>query len=297
MPDHRPFSVESAAESRRAELERSGYLVLPDFVPRADCRELMARAETLIAGYTPGAEVSLFSTTEQTSHSDRYFLESGDKIRFFFEPECVREDGSLTGPVALCLNKIGHAMHDLDPVFDRFSRRKALAELCAALGLIDPLLMQSMYILKAPHVGGEVVSHQDGTFLYTSPMSVLGFWFALEDATLENGCLWALPGGHRGGLKKRFVRGRDPQSGAVRMQFELLDPTPFPEADMVPLEVAAGTLIVLHGLLPHRSNKNVSARSRHAYTLHITEAAADYPPDNWLQRAPGFPARGFAEMA
>jgi phytanoyl-CoA hydroxylase len=51
---------------------------------------------------------------------------------------------------------------------------------------------------------------------------------------------------------------------------------------------------VLHGLLPHRSSANRSARSRHAYSLHLIEAAAHYRPDNWLQRGPNMPPRGFA---
>ena len=69
------------------------------------------------------------------------------------------------------------------------------------IGMADPLAIQSMYIFKQPHIGGEVGCHQDATFLYTEPMSVTGFWFAIEDATVENGCLWAQPGGHRGPLR------------------------------------------------------------------------------------------------
>jgi len=49
--------------------------------------------------------------------------------------------------------------------------------------------------------------------------------------------------------------------------------------------VEKGTLIVLHGLLPHLSRENRSAKSRHAYTLHVIEASALYPASNWLQRS------------
>jgi phytanoyl-CoA hydroxylase len=61
----------------------------------------------------------------------------------------------------------------------------------------------------------------------------------------------------------------------------------------VPLEAPQGTLIVLHGLLPHLSGPNRSARSRHAYALHVIDAAARYSADNWLQRGPHMPLRGF----
>jgi phytanoyl-CoA hydroxylase len=182
---------------------------------------------------------------------------------------------------------VGHALHDLDPVFERFSRRPALAALVGELGLERPLLLQSMYIFKQPRIGGEVVCHQDAAFLHAEPLSVLGLWFALEDATLENGCMQASPGGHRGPLRSRFLQAGDATRTVT------LDPTPLPVDGLVPLEAPRGTLIVLHGLLPHLSGPNRSARSRHAYALHVIDGAARYSADNWLQRGPHMPLRGF----
>jgi phytanoyl-CoA hydroxylase len=226
-------------------------------------------------------------TREQTRTSDDYFLESGDRIRFFFEEDAFDECGELRQSKELSINKIGHALHDLDPVFDSFSRTADIAELVWSLGFERPLLLQSMYVFKQPNIGGEVTLHQDSTFLYTEPRPVLGLWFALEDANTDNGCLWAIPGGHRLGLKSRFVRAQ----GGTR--FEVLDPDPWPEDRVVPLEAPKGTLILLHGLLPHLSRTNRSPNSRHAYTLHVIESGCHYPADNWLQRAPEMPLRGF----
>jgi phytanoyl-CoA hydroxylase len=145
-----------------------------------------------------------------------------------------------------------------------------------------------MYIFKQPNIGGEVTCHQDSTFLYTKPIDIVGLWFALEDATVENGCLWAIPGGHRHGLKSRWVRA--PEN---KMKFEIFDAEPWPEDQLVPLEVSKGSLILLNGLLPHRSFENRSTRSRHAYTLHLIGAGVNYPEDNWLQRSTTMPLRGF----
>ena len=64
-----------------------------------------------------------------------------------------------------------------------------------------------MVICKQPEIGGRVPPHQDSTFLYTDPPSAVGFWIALEDATVENGCLSFLKGSHRKApVRKRFVR-------------------------------------------------------------------------------------------
>ena len=277
----------SAAQT--ADYERDGFLVLRDFVSEAACAELKRRAEALVDAFEPDEGVkSIFTTNEQTRHSDEYFLTSGDKTRFFFEEEAFDADGELRQAKALSINKLGHAMHDLDPVFERFSHTAALAELCADLGYEDPAILQSMYIFKQPRIGGEVTSHTDLTFLWTEPRSVTGFWFAIEDATLENGCLWALPGGQAIPVKSRFRR--DGEGGTL---MEVLDDSPYPEGGLVPLEVPAGTLIVLNGTLPHRSGPNRSDHSRHASTLHVIERGAAYPADNWRQR-PGPPPRPVA---
>src|SRR5690606_37784437 len=142
----------------------------------------IARAGEIVDAFDP-ATVSIFSTQEQTRTSDDHFLASGDRITCFFEAEAFDAEGILRRDKAVSINKIGHALHDLDPTFDRFSRQPAIAESARDIGFQDPKLLQSMYIFKPPHIGGEVTCHQDSTFLYTDPMTVVGFWVALQDAT------------------------------------------------------------------------------------------------------------------
>lgn len=275
---------------------RDGFAVLPDFVTREACDELIARAREMVADFDPRGVRSIFTTHEQTRASDEYFLSSGDKVRFFFEEDAFDDRGELRQPKELSINKIGHAMHDLDPVFDRFSRHPDLAGVARAIGLDDPVLLQSMYIFKQPYIGGEVGCHQDAAFLYTDPITVTGFWFALQDATLENGCLWAEPGGHRGPLRSLFKRHGGDDAGTY---FETLSTEPLPDphgGTLVPIEAPAGTLVVLNGLLPHWSDTNRSPQSRHAYSVHCIAAGADYPSFNWLQRR-NLPLRGFTAGA
>src|SRR5438094_10665092 len=126
--------------------EQNGFLVLEDFVEASRCDRLRARAEELVRDFDSRGVISIFSTREQTRTSDDYFLESGDKVRFFFEENAFNSDGTLRQSKEQSINKIGHALHDLDPVFDKFSRTEEIKQLVLDLGIADPLLIQSMYI-------------------------------------------------------------------------------------------------------------------------------------------------------
>jgi len=271
-----------------AQYQRDGFLILRDYVDMAACDRLRTRAEELVRLFDPSGLVSIFSTHEQNRLTDDYFINSGDKIRFFFEEDAFLPDGKLKQSKELSINKIGHALHDLDPVFNEFSRAPRISQLIADLKVERPLLLQGMYIFKQPNIGGEVTCHQDSTFLYTEPQQIAGLWFALEDATIENGCLWAIPEGHKVGLKSRWLR-----NAAGGMSFDVYDATPWLEEKLIPLEVAKGSLIILNGLLPHKSFANRSTRSRQAYTLHVISADCTYPETNWLQRSLELPLRGF----
>ncbi len=278
-------------QDQRAAFARDGYLVLSGVKSAVEIASVRGRAAEIVDAFDPD-EAGVFTTRDQSKRADRWFLDSGEAVRCFLEEEARDPQGRLRQDKALSVNKIGHALHDLDPVFDAFSRAETLAELAGDLGLSRPRIWQSMYIFKQPGIGGEVRWHQDASFFVTDPITVTTFWFALEDATRDNGCLWVEPGGHLGPLRERFVRKGD----ATRL--ERLDATPWPaDAAAVPLEARAGALVVFHGKLPHYSAANRSAVSRHAYTLHVTDAGAAYAATNWLQRGAALPVRGFTPGA
>jgi phytanoyl-CoA hydroxylase len=269
-----------------ADWQREGSLVLPGFASAAAVKALKQRAGEIVEAFEPAGRAVVFSSRDRAQLSQRALVESAADVRCFFEEEAFDADGQLIVGKSRAINKIGHALHDRDAVFNRFSRDPRLAAIAAELGVVDPLLMQSMLIFKQPRIGGEVVWHQDASFLMTQPQSVVGFWWALEDATLDNGCLWVAT--QRGLLRERYVRLGE---GFVT---EPLDATPWPSgSDIRALEVEAGTLVIFDGLLPHASAPNRSAQSRLAYSLHIVSGQAAWSPLNWLQRRADDPARGF----
>lgn len=265
------------SEQQIDDFNTRGYCVLPDFKTQDQINAIKAAARRIIDKFEPEADPRVFASGDDDM--DQYLLETGYAIACFLEPDLTDEAGRLSIDKHTAVNKIGHALHDLDPDFDNFSRDERLASVATALGIAEPQIWQSMYIQKSPRVGGEVRWHQDATYFNTYPLSVVTFWFALDDADQENGCLWVDKAGAQTPLREVF----ELKDG--KTEIHTLDTTPWPNRESAePLEVKAGTLVCFKGTLPHYSAPNTSERPRHAYTLHVTDARTTYSEANWLQR-------------
>lgn len=274
-------------EQQQRLFKQQGYLVFENFVAKESIEALKAQAQVLIEQYADLGKEQVFSTKRNDRSGDDYFLRSAEKIRCFFEEEAYNQNGQLVQSLDKSINKLAHAMHELDPVFRDFSHTSNLAAVAKGIGMQNPQIRQSMYIFKQPNIGGEIKWHQDGSFFVTTPHSVVTFWFAIEDSTLENGCLWLEPGGHKGPLREQFKRDGN------KTYMVQLDNTPWPNSDSaIPVELKAGGLIVFHSHLPHYSAPNRSNKSRQAFTLHVTDGNCDYAKENWLQ-ANELALRGF----
>jgi len=279
----------------------------------------------LIAAWDPAETLSpAFSTSgdqEKKQGSSDYFLDSADRIHFFLEKAAALENGGLKPdvPKERSLNKVGHGLHVADDSFREYSHSEKVLNLVAELGWEDPVLPQSMYIFKQPGIGGEVTSHQDSCFLYTTPRpTCLGLWLALDPATLENGCIWARPGSHKEPVRRHFRRnpayfkdgdskasqmifdklGENGEAEVEAMQWEGIMPSGWEppnsnglkERGFVPCECGVGDLVVIHGQVDHLSLPNKSDKQRETFQLHLVEGPGKgitWHADNWLQYPEG----------
>jgi len=264
---------------------RLGFTVLENFASLKEVNNLKAAANN-ICQTTPIEEINGFFTSNAQkieSRNNDYFLNSADKVRIFLE-EGVKKEDINNQNLMNKINKIGHGLHLHNPAFRDFINNHKIKNISRDLKMTNPVVAQSMYIVKPPNIGGEVKPHQDNSYLYTYPPSCLGFWLPLDDATIDNGCLWVYPGSHSFPLDNRFLffkeTGKLHYQPDVDIKYlnQVWDPSQF-----VPLELKAGSLLVFHGNLVHKSDANYSDKSRHAFTFHLISGNSSWSCRNWLQ--------------
>ena len=312
--------------------DRVGFLHVENFSPEEEILAMKKQMKSLVDEcWNPNEELTAFFTDEKqieeqgSGKSGDYFLDSADSVHFFSESRAMDSNGKLRTEFLLnkmaALNKAGHGLHVCNGSFNDYTKSKKIFDLVKELGWKDPVVPQSMYIFKQARVGGEVTSHQDSTFLYTTPkQSCLGLWLALDDSTIENGCLWVRPYSHKEKVRRRFARNPEHFGDSLRMniakgdlnksQMIFLnenesDQAPWEgqipneesspheslfKAGFVPVECKAGDLIVFPGTLDHLSLPNFSNYQRHTFQLHLVEGDGEgvmWSETNWLQYPQG----------
>ncbi|KAJ8103799.1 hypothetical protein POJ06DRAFT_279489 [Lipomyces tetrasporus] len=243
-----------------AAFNRDGYLLLPGELSPARLKALFDETAKLLSDFRlEDHPLTKFSTDEKAHIGDDYP-----------PTRCVDR------PKEKAINKIGHALHNLNDELRADTINDRNSAIAQSLGFKDPLVLQSMIICKQPEIGGKVPSHQDSVFLYT------------DDCTAENGALSFVAGSHKwANVAKRMIRLGGNKMGTGFITLEGVEPPREPtEDEFVMPPCPAGTLVLIHGSLLHKSETNKSQKSRYAYTFHMIEGAYDYDILNWLQVPP-----------
>ncbi|KAM5436986.1 hypothetical protein MferCBS31731_005641 [Microsporum ferrugineum] len=312
-----------------ASFNENGFLVIPDFLSKTQVTSLLDTANNLLDNFDIATHpLTRFTTGDdplsKSQHvGDEYFLTSNDKIRFFFEPGAfsASDPSKLLHAKNRSINKIGHSIHSLSQPFSDATHTGPVgvqnAAIAKILGFRDPRVLQSMVICKQPGIGAPVPMHKDSEFLYTNPPSAVGWWIALQDAGAENGTLGFWKGSHKTGrVRRRFVRTTPYQAGsdnAGGTEFVEWNGPNLPagideeskgkedyepdEKDYELVEIKAGSLVLIHGNVLHKSENNPSDKSRFAYAFHVIEGAEGWKYDdrNWLQPPEGGFTRLFGQ--
>lgn len=270
----------------KSQIQTHGFLIVTDFWDASDITHATNEITTLINNYQP-TNLHVFSTITPAQHKEKYFMNSARDISFFLEADAIDKDANLVYPKELAINKIGHALHTLNPIFKALTFSQKTRFLTQEILEMEKVAIpQSMVICKPPHIGGAVKPHQDSTYMSTTPDTLTGFWIPLEKATQENCCLWAIPGSHDGPLLQKLEWDEATQACQYTYPSAKGDIT----AEYIPLEMQAGSVLVFKGKLLHASKHNSSGKSRLAYSFHLYDAAKSiYDSKNWLPEMDGFP--------
>ncbi|MFH1567817.1 MAG: phytanoyl-CoA dioxygenase family protein [Gemmatimonadota bacterium] len=229
-----------------------GYLVVPRLVTPAEVEALRADALRICRGEYPHEKLQPMDPG----------LSDDDVLRNF-----------------LCI----HQPHKISPVIrDLGVRHEGVAAVLAGLIGPDVKCMQSMLFVKPPGFQGQAW-HQDEIYIPTRDRSLTGGWIALDEATVNNGCLWVLPDSHQGVLYDQR-----PHSNPEEFDFAA-ESYGFDDAAEVPVEVRPGDVVFFNGYLLHRSRRNRSAIYRRVLVNHYMNAWSTLP---WQLREGESAARG-----
>ena len=168
-----------------------------------------------------------------------------------------------------------HFPHKLSPVIKEYLSHRGILAILRAIVSPNIKCMQSMLFIKAPGKAGQSW-HQDEYYIPTRDKSLVGAWIAIDDATIENGCLWIIPGSHQ----PAYIRKRIPNTSGEYADIDTIDISAYPREQQVPVEVKSGTVVFFNGYTLHSSLRNkTSANFRMALVNHYMSAESMLPWD------------------
>lgn len=228
-----------------------GFLILPDLISPEEIEELKRDTVAIARGQYPCENIA----PAPPDRTDQEVLET-----------------------ILCI----HQPHYVSPLMEKYVRHE---KICGVLSQIvaahlahwdgSVKCMQSMLFVKPPGFQGQAW-HQDEIYIPTRDRSLCGAWIAMDDATIENGCLWVIPGSHRSG----YLYPQHPHHNPDEFD-NSAESYGFDDSAEIPVEVNSGAVVFFNGHLLHRSRKNRSQIYRRVLVNHYMNAWSLLP---WRMR-------------
>ena len=249
------FSLSQLDDTAAAFYEENGYLVLVDGLTESEVEGIKAEALALCRqergelqiSHKTEAEAKAFPTTEQLAA-----MAPEEVFRYF-----------------LCI----HQPHKTSPVIHQALSHPSIVNVLTRVIGPDVKCMQSMLFVKASGKPGQAW-HQDEDFIPTRDRSLAGAWIALDDAVIENGCLWIIPGSHKAGVLWPMFPHDDERYDCTRQSYDF----PYQDEDAIPVEVPKGAVVFFNGYTLHKSEPNVTANGyRQALVNHYMSASSLLP--------------------
>jgi len=235
----------------KTQWSESGYVIVPDLLSEIELRELSAMADQLLDG--------------ELKPELPYKGQVPDEFYTFWEPGLKeRNDLPRRERVRLMSRMVYH-----HPYFRRFAAHPAIYDVLAEFFGSGVQIFSDTIFMKPARHGIAAAPHQDTAFWPKLRPNAINFWMAIDPATIENGCLYILPGSHRYDLPH--------QSDPVMRWYLAEDQADF--SGQVPVELSPGSAIFFDSGLIHRSYPNHSDKSRRSMT-------AIYVAENVVHEAP-----------
>jgi hypothetical protein len=246
---------ETLSEEQIARFRRDGYLAFADMFTPEEVEGARTALSELVQELVSGG----------FEQHRTFWLRPGTRFGIQFEREYTPD---VNDPeLELKVRKFQWYV-DQHPLLQRLESSAAVRGPITSLLGSSPIMFQDMALVKPPYIGREKPWHQDNAYFSVEPLdAVVGVWIALDDATVENGCMHVLAGGHLEGARKHI---HDTDCEIPR---EKIDPS-----RVVPVELPAGGALIFAGMLPHQTPPNSSSERRRAVQWHYRSAQSTILP-------------------
>ncbi|MCS6859794.1 MAG: phytanoyl-CoA dioxygenase family protein [Abditibacteriales bacterium] len=221
--------------------QQDGYVVVEDLVTPAEVAALRQRVWEYTHGGRPWGNLKV-QVEPRVQRGELRVEHPGDGIR-----------------------KIDYLVQE-DDLFRQLGLHENIVSIIEQILGPDIKMFRNSLLLKPPEVGSQKGWHQDSPYWPIGPMDLCSCWFPLDDATLENGCMWAIPGWHKKG----------PLPHVHVTDDNVIAEGAYDEALGVAIPMRAGSGLFFHSLLPHYTAPNRSNKWRRAIALSYMSARSRY---------------------